>query len=126
LSYAPVSFAQTILRRAAIKKTEAKNPQLEADIVTLAEPESQTDPKFHTTFNYTRITAKGMRKALVADKGWKTEDLPCEKNHRQNPESPELPPAPCPAPGAKGQAAEKDQGTRRHFRQPRQSQPSVG
>jgi transposase len=61
------------------KKTEAKNPHLEADIVTLAEPESQTDPKFQTTFNYTRITAKGMRKALIADKGWKAEDLPCEK-----------------------------------------------
>jgi len=61
------------------KKTEEKNPPREADIVTLAEPESQTDPKFQTTFKYTRITAKGMRKALIADKGWKAEDLPCEK-----------------------------------------------
>ena len=61
------------------KKTEAKDPQLEVDIVTLAEPESQTDPKFQTTFKYTRITAKGMRKALIEDKGWKDEDLPCEK-----------------------------------------------
>jgi hypothetical protein len=52
---------------------------LEVDIVTLAEPESQTDPKFQTAFNYTRITAKGLRKALIADKGWKDEDLPCEK-----------------------------------------------
>ena len=25
------------------------------------------------------ITAKGLRKALIADKGWKDEDLPCEK-----------------------------------------------
>jgi len=28
------------------KKTEAKNPPLERDIVSLAEPESQVDPKF--------------------------------------------------------------------------------
>jgi len=61
------------------KKTEAKNPQLEVDMVSLAEPESQTDPKFQTAFKYTRITAKGMRKALIADKSWKNEDLPCEK-----------------------------------------------
>ncbi len=43
------------------KKTEAKMPQLEIDIVALAEPESQIDPKFQTVFKYTRITAKAMR-----------------------------------------------------------------
>jgi hypothetical protein len=61
------------------KKMAAKKPQLEADIVALAEPKSQTDPKFQTAFNYTRITAKGMREALITDKGWKAEDLPCVK-----------------------------------------------
>lgn len=61
------------------KKTEVKNPQLEADIVALAEPESQIDPKFQTAFRYTRITAKAMRAALITDKGWKEADLPCEK-----------------------------------------------
>lgn len=30
------------------KKTEVKMPQLEIDIVALAEPESQIDPKFQT------------------------------------------------------------------------------
>ncbi|UOA07028.1 hypothetical protein [Methylobacter sp. S3L5C] len=43
------------------KKTEVKNPQMEIDIIALAEPQSQTDPKFQTLFKYTRITAKGMR-----------------------------------------------------------------
>ena len=62
------------------KKAEVKNPQLEADIVALAEPESQIDPKFQTAFRYTRITAKAMRAALIRDKGWKEEDLPCEKS----------------------------------------------
>ena len=42
----------------------AKVPQLEIDIVALAEPESQIDPKFQTAFKYTRITAKAMREAL--------------------------------------------------------------
>jgi len=62
------------------KKTEAKIPQLEIDIVALAEPESQIDPKFQTVFNYTRITAKAMREALMTKKGWNHEELPCEKS----------------------------------------------
>jgi hypothetical protein len=61
------------------KKTEEKNPQLEIDIVVLAEPQSQIDPKFQTMFKYTRITAKGMRIALITEKGWQDKDLPCEK-----------------------------------------------
>jgi len=39
------------------KKTEEKNPQLEIDIVDLAEAESQVDPKFQTPFKYTRANA---------------------------------------------------------------------
>jgi Rhodopirellula transposase DDE domain len=61
------------------KKTEVKNPQLEVDIIALAEPQSQTDPKFQTLFKYTRITAKGMRIALITEKDWTDKDLPCEK-----------------------------------------------
>ena len=61
------------------KKTEVKNPQLEVDIIALAEPQSQTDPKFQTLFKYTRITAKGMRIALIIEKNWTDKDLPCEK-----------------------------------------------
>ena len=61
------------------KKTEEKIPQLEIDIVSLAEPESQIDPKFQTAFKYTRVTAKAMREALVTKKGWNHEELPCEK-----------------------------------------------
>jgi hypothetical protein len=39
----------------------------ENDIISLAEPESQIDPKFQTAFKYTRITAKAMREALILD-----------------------------------------------------------
>ena len=58
------------------RKTEAKFPELEADIRALAEPESQTDPKFQSPFRYTRMTAKAMRKALIDQKGWTDEELP--------------------------------------------------
>lgn len=61
-------------------RTEEKNKQLEFDIKDLAEPNSQTDPKFRTLFKYTRITAKAMHKALIQEKGWIEEDLPCEKS----------------------------------------------
>lgn len=59
------------------RKTEEKYPQLEQDIRSLAEPESQADPKFQSPFLYTRITAKSMRKALIEKKNWKDENLPC-------------------------------------------------
>ena len=45
------------------RKTEAKSPELEADIRALAGPESQTDPKFQSPFLYTRMTAKAVRDA---------------------------------------------------------------
>lgn len=61
------------------KRTEVKNLQLKDDIIALAEPQSQTDPKFQTLFKYTRITAKRMRIALMTEKGWQDKDLPCEK-----------------------------------------------
>jgi len=58
------------------RKTEAKCPDLEADIRALAEPESQADPKFQSPFLYTRMTAKAMRQALIDQKGWTDEELP--------------------------------------------------
>ncbi len=61
------------------KKTEEKNRQLETDMCNLAEPQSQMDPKFQTTFTYTRITARAMREALITEKGWSHDNLPCEK-----------------------------------------------
>ena len=61
------------------QKTEVKKPQLKIDIIALAEPQSQTDPKFQTLFKYTRLTAKAIRIALITEKGWQDKDLPCEK-----------------------------------------------
>jgi transposase len=59
-------------------KAEEKRPELAADIQSLADPESQTDPKFQSAFQYTRMTAKAMRQALIDQKGWQDEELPCE------------------------------------------------
>jgi Rhodopirellula transposase DDE domain len=58
------------------RKTEAKCPELEADIRALAEPESQADPKFQSPFLYTRMTAKAMRQALIDHKDWTDKELP--------------------------------------------------
>jgi len=60
------------------RKTEVKRPQLAEDIRSLAEPESQVDPKFQSPFQYTRMTAHAMRQALVDKKGWKDDELPCD------------------------------------------------
>ncbi len=62
------------------KKTEEKNQRLEVEICFLAEPNSQIDPKFQTSFQFTRITAAAMRKALIEERHWKDADLPCEKS----------------------------------------------
>jgi hypothetical protein len=60
------------------RRTEVKFPELEVDIRALAEPESQTDPKFQSPFRYTRMTAKAMRTALIDQKGWTDQELPHE------------------------------------------------
>ena len=58
------------------KKTEEKLPKLEEDIRSLAEPQSQQDPKFQSAFLYTRMTAAAMRQALIEQKGWTDGELP--------------------------------------------------
>lgn len=61
------------------KRTEEKLPNLEQDIKAIVEPQSQVDPKFKTSLHYTRITAKAVRKALLADKGYTDQELPTER-----------------------------------------------
>jgi hypothetical protein len=60
------------------RKTEETMPELEQDIRSLAEPQSQQDPKFQSPFQYTRMTAKAMRQALIDQKEWQDDELPCE------------------------------------------------
>jgi Rhodopirellula transposase DDE domain len=58
------------------RRSEEKLPKLAEDIHLLAEPESQADPKFQSTFQYSRMTAKAMREALSEKQGWDQEELP--------------------------------------------------
>ena len=58
------------------KKLAEKLQKLEHDIRALEDPHSQQDPKFQSPFLYTRMTAAGMRKALIEEKGWTSEQLP--------------------------------------------------
>ena len=46
--------------------TEECHPALEEHIRRLVDPHAQADPKFQTTFAYTRITARAVRAALLA------------------------------------------------------------
>ena len=58
------------------KKTEELLPNLEADIKSLVEMSSQADPKFPSTFAFTKISAREVREALKEEKGYRDEQLP--------------------------------------------------
>jgi hypothetical protein len=58
------------------KKTEELLPNLEADIKSLVEMYSQADPKFQSTFAFTKISAREVREALKEEKGYRDEQLP--------------------------------------------------
>jgi hypothetical protein len=57
-------------------------PNLQDDIRSLVDPNSQTHPTFDTTFRYTRMTAKAVIEALVREKGYKQQELPAESTMR--------------------------------------------
>jgi hypothetical protein len=56
-------------------KTEAKNPQLLADIHAIMEPQSESESSLRTTLLYTNMTANAVYGALV-EKGWTADSLP--------------------------------------------------
>lgn len=60
------------------KKTEEKLPYIERDIRDIAEPHAHTDPDFGNDFLYIKITAKAVRKLLIEQKGYESEELPSE------------------------------------------------
>lgn len=59
-----------------------KLPNLQDDIRSLVDPNSQTHPTFQTTFRYTRMTARAVLDALVREKGYKKSELPSESTMR--------------------------------------------
>ena len=58
------------------KPIEALLPSLADDIHDLLEGHTQVDPKLQTSFQYTRVSARVVRAALIAQKGYPDEGLP--------------------------------------------------
>jgi len=71
------------LRALGRPKTEDRLPQLEADIRSLVDPQSQVDPKFQSAFAYTRMTAASVRQTLIERLGYQPADLPGERTLRR-------------------------------------------
>lgn len=57
-------------------KSEDMLPHLEEDIRGLVDQHAQADPKFQSVFCYARISARAVREALIAKKGYSEEQLP--------------------------------------------------
>lgn len=61
------------------KKTEDNLASLREDIESLLANNISTDPKFKSTLGYTRISAAKITEALIREKGYQTEELPCRQ-----------------------------------------------
>ena len=70
-------------QRSGRKCFSQKLPNLQKDIRSLVNPNSQTHPTFENTFRYTRMTAKAVLEALIRGKGYKKEELPAESTMRE-------------------------------------------
>jgi transposase len=57
-------------------KSETRLPELEADIRALVDGQAQADPKFQSTFLYSRVSARSVREALIQEKGYSESELP--------------------------------------------------
>jgi len=61
------------------KPAEEHLPQLLDDIRSIADGQSQADPKFQTGRLFTRICAAEVRRQLIATKGYTDEELPTQQ-----------------------------------------------
>jgi hypothetical protein len=59
------------------KRAEEHLPNLLSDIKAIVDGQSQTDPTFRTSRLYTRLSAAEVRRQLIAQKGYRDEELPC-------------------------------------------------
>lgn len=65
------------------KRVEAKLPNLLADIKSLVDGQSQTDPSFKSTRLYTRMTSAEVRRQLIEKFGYSDEELPSPETIRR-------------------------------------------
>ena len=61
------------------KPAEEHLPRLLDDIRSIADGQSQADPKFQTDRLFTRISAAEVRRQLIATKGYSDEELPTQQ-----------------------------------------------
>lgn len=57
-------------------------PNLLLDLRDVVDGQSQTDPRFETQRLYTRITSAEARRQLIAQKGYTSDELPCDETIR--------------------------------------------
>lgn len=65
------------------KRVEEKLPQLLDDIRAIVEPHSQADPTLKSERLYSRLSAAEVRRQLMAQKGYRDEELPSSEVIRQ-------------------------------------------
>jgi len=58
------------------KRSEEHLPTLLRDITAIVDGQSQADPQFRSTRLYTRLTATEVRRQLLAQQGYRDEELP--------------------------------------------------
>src|SRR5205085_11450701 len=58
------------------KRAEDHLPHLLTDIQAIVDSQSQTDPQFRTKRLYTRLSAREVRRQLIAQKGYSDAELP--------------------------------------------------
>lgn len=64
------------------KQAEEKLPDLLADIGSIVDGQSQTDPTFQSVRLYTRLSAAEVRRQLIRQQGYADEELPTEETIR--------------------------------------------
>jgi Rhodopirellula transposase DDE domain len=60
-------------------KTEAKDPQLAADVRAIVEPATQADPELKSSRRYTNLSAREVLQTLKKHKGYGDDRLPSER-----------------------------------------------
>lgn len=58
------------------KRAEEHLPTLLTDITAIVDSQSQSDPQFRTSRLYTRLSAREVRRQLIAQKGYSDAELP--------------------------------------------------
>lgn len=64
------------------RRTEDQNPQLAVAIRAIVEPHTYADPELKSERRYSNLTAAEVLTALQTTKGYRSEDLPCERTMR--------------------------------------------